>query len=42
MCICYIEEDEVAENLYLAMGFNHTGEVDEYEIGMEYNLKDKL
>ncbi|MEG0309121.1 MAG: GNAT family N-acetyltransferase [Clostridium sp.] len=38
--LCYIEEDEVAENLYLAMGFYHTGEVDEDEIGMEYNLKD--
>jgi diamine N-acetyltransferase len=46
--LCYIKGDEVARNLYLGMGFHHTGrgfhhtdEVDEHEIVMEYNLKDK-
>ncbi|MGH4125535.1 MAG: GNAT family N-acetyltransferase [Clostridium sp.] len=39
--LCYIEGDEVARNLYLDMGFHYTGEVDEDEIVMEYNLKDK-
>jgi diamine N-acetyltransferase len=39
--LCYIEGDEVASNLYLGMGFHHTGEVDEDEIVMEYTLKDK-
>ncbi|MGH4122620.1 MAG: hypothetical protein ACREV6_06790 [Clostridium sp.] len=34
--LCYIEGDEVARNLYLDMGFNHTGEVDEDEIVMNY------
>ncbi|GCD11559.1 GNAT family N-acetyltransferase [Clostridium tagluense] len=39
--LCYIEGDEVARSLYLGMGFHYTGEVDEDEIVMEYNLKDK-
>ena len=39
--LCYKEGDEVARNLYLGMGFHHTGEVDEDEIVMEYNLKNK-
>jgi diamine N-acetyltransferase len=39
--LCYIECDEVARNLYLGMGFHHTGEVDEDEIIMEYDLKNK-
>ncbi|MEG0773893.1 GNAT family N-acetyltransferase [Clostridium sp.] len=37
--LCYIEGDEPARNLYLNMGFHHTGEVDEDEITMEYKLK---
>lgn len=36
--LCYIEGDKIAENLYLNMGFYHTGDVDEDEILMEYNL----
>lgn len=39
--LCYIEGDEIARNLYLAMGFKHTGEADGDEIIMEYDLKDK-
>lgn len=39
--LCYIEGDEVAQNLYLSMGFHHTGEIDEDEIIMKYILKDK-
>ena len=39
--LCYKDSDETARNLYLDMGFYHTGEVDEDEIIMEYNLKDK-
>lgn len=39
--LCYIEGDDVARNLYLGMGFHHTGEADEDEIVMEYNIKDK-
>lgn len=37
--LCYKEGDEIACNLYLNMGFCHTGEVDEDEIIMEFNLK---
>lgn len=37
--LCYKENDEIARNLYLSMGFYHTGEVDEDEIIMEYCLK---
>lgn len=36
--LCYKEGDEIARNLYLNMGFCHTGEVDEDEILMEYNF----
>ncbi|WP_055668694.1 GNAT family N-acetyltransferase [Desnuesiella massiliensis] len=38
--LCYKDGDEIARNLYLGMGFHHTGEVDEDEIIMEYNLKE--
>lgn len=38
--LCYIEGDEIARNLYLSMGFHHTGEIDEDEIIMKYILKD--
>lgn len=37
--LCYIEGDEAAKNLYLSMGFYHTGEVDEDEIIMKYTLE---
>lgn len=37
--LCYVEGDEAARNLYLSMGFYHTGEADEDEIIMKYNLK---
>lgn len=40
--LCYIEGDEIARNLYLDLGFYHTGVVDEDEIIMEYDLKNKL
>lgn len=39
--LCYIEGDEVARNLYLKVGFKHTGEVDKDEIIMEYGLAEK-
>lgn len=37
--LCYKEGDEIARNLYLSLGFQHTGEVDEDEIIMRYDLK---
>lgn len=37
--LCYKESDEIARDLYLGMGFYHTGEADEDEIIMGYNLK---
>lgn len=37
--LCYIEGDEAARNLYLGMGFYHTGEADGNEVIMEYKLK---
>lgn len=40
ICLCYVEGDEAARNLYLSMGFDHNGIVDEDEIVMEYNLRD--
>lgn len=36
--LCYIENSHAAKNLYLNLGFEHTGEVDEDEIIMEYSL----
>ena len=36
--LCYVEGDEAAKQLYLKLGFYHTGEVDENEIGMEKML----
>lgn len=41
ICLCYIEGDEAARNLYLTMGFHHNGIIDEDEIGMEYNMQHK-
>ena len=38
--LCYIKGNGIAANLYLSMGFYHTGEIDEDEIIMEYALKD--
>ena len=38
VCLCYIEGDEPARNLYEKLGFTHTGEVDEDEIIMELTL----
>lgn len=40
--LCYIEGDEVARNLYLKVGFKHTGEVDEDEVIMEYRLIERV
>lgn len=37
--LCYKEGDEPARNLYLGMGFYHTGEVDEDEVVMKYKIK---
>lgn len=37
--LCYIEGNEDACNLYLKAGFHHTGEIDENEVLMEYDLK---
>lgn len=36
--LCYIEGDDAAKNLYLNIGFYHTGEVDGNEIIMKYTL----
>ena len=36
--LCYKEEDMIACHLYQSLGFKHTGEVDEDEITMEYQL----
>ena len=38
VCLCYIEGDEPARDLYEKLGFTHTGEVDEDEIIMELTL----
>lgn len=37
--LCYHENDEIARNLYLSLGFRHTGKVDEDEVVMDYKLK---
>lgn len=37
--LCYIQGDEIARNLYLSIGFHDTGEADEDEFVMMYNLK---
>ena len=37
--LCYKEKDTIARNLYLEIGFYHTGEIDEDEIIMKYDLK---
>jgi len=36
--LCYKEEDLIAYNLYHSLGFQHTGEVDEDEVVMEFTL----
>lgn len=36
--LCYVEGDEIARDLYIDLGFKHTGEVEEDEISMEYKL----
>ena len=37
--LCYKEEDLIASKLYQGLGFQHTGEVDEDEVIMEYKLR---
>lgn len=37
--LCYIEGNEAAKQLYLKLGFNHTGETDGNEIIMEKKLR---
>lgn len=37
--LCYIEGDEAAKQLYLKLGFYHTGEAEEDEIVMEKRLR---
>jgi len=37
--LCYVEGDDVAKQLYLKLGFKHTGEVDEGEVIMEKMLR---
>ncbi|WP_274310242.1 GNAT family N-acetyltransferase [Solibacillus daqui] len=36
--LCYKEEDFIACKLYQSLGFQHTGEVDEDEVIMEYKM----
>ena len=38
VCLCYIEGDDAAKNLYEKLGFHHTGEAYEDEINMEMYL----
>lgn len=38
VCLCYVEGDEPARNLYEKLGFTHTGEADGDEIIMELVL----
>ena len=37
--LCYIEGNEAAKQLYLKLGFDHTGETDGNEIIMEKKLR---
>lgn len=37
--LCYVEGDDAAKQLYLKLGFKHTGEADEGEIVMEKMLR---
>ena len=37
--LCYVEGDEAAKQLYLKLGFHHTGDDDGGEIGMEKMLR---
>ena len=37
--LCYIEGDEAVKQLYLKLGFYHTGEAEEDEIVMEKRLR---
>lgn len=39
VALCYIEGDEAAKQLYLKLGFYHTGEAEEDEIVMEKRLR---
>ena len=36
--LCYKEDDVIASNLYQGIGFQHTGEIDEDEVTMEYKI----
>ena len=36
--LCYKEDDIIVQNLYESLGFQHTGEIDEDEITMEYKF----
>lgn len=38
VCLCYIDGDDAAKNLYEKLGFHHTGEAYEDKIIMEMNL----
>ena len=38
VCLCYVEGNESARNLYEKLGFTHTGEADGNEIIMELTL----
>ena len=40
--LCYIEGNERARDFYLRMGFKHTGVIDEDEVVMEYDLKERI
>jgi len=39
VCLCYIDGDDGAKNLYEKLGFRHTGEAWEDEITMEMRLR---
>ena len=38
MCLCYVEEDEPARQLYEKLGFSPTGEAERSEILMELSI----
>lgn len=38
VCLCYIEGNTAAKNMYESLGFYHTGDVDEDEIIMELKI----
>ena len=37
--LCYVDGDEAAKQLYLKLGFTHTGEIEEGEVVMEKILR---